>query len=243
MAFTPTLQGKVTNGVGTDQEGLTVKLFTATNYEAGGATTATTTTDNDGLWIFTNQTDAVYIVEVTNADGSEKILFDGRNSVQFAKVHITGILDVHRPRPSSGFLAYNSASNDNVTGNGATPTVEFDTEVFDQGLEYNITNDTFTPVTAAFYSLATAVQYSGGTGVTGTITLKINTSNRVYSHVMVWTTNVPSLVTTVLSIPSADMDASDTVTVTLRVQGEASDLLDIKGEAAATTWFAGMMVG
>ena len=238
----PTIElgGKAANEVGTDQEGLTVNLYTAANYEAGGAVTATTTTDSDGLWAFSAIADGTYIVEINNADSTKKILFDGRNEVQFTNVDIQGTLNVNRVIPSAAFLAYNSASDDNVTGNGATATVDFDTEVFDEGGHF--ASDVFTPTTAGRYSLNTVVQYSGGTGVTGTITLKITTSNRVYSHVMVWTTNVPSLVTTLLSIAAADMDASDTATVTLRVQGEASDLLDIKGEAAASTWFSGALV-
>ena len=86
--------GKVTNGAGSDLEGLTVQLYTATNWEASGAATATDTTDSNGLWNFDAVAEGTYIVVVHNADSTKKILFDGRNEVQFTRVDIRSTLQV-----------------------------------------------------------------------------------------------------------------------------------------------------
>lgn len=234
------LSGKVTTGPATDQEGLTVELYTSANWEAAGAATASTTTDSDGRWNFDAVAAGTYIVVVHNDDSSVKILFDGRNEVQFTNVDIRGTLNVQRVIPSAAFLAYNSAADDNVTGNGAEPTVDFDTEVFDEGGHF--TADTFTPTVTGRYSLATAVKTSGGTGVLGTVQLKMNTSNRIYSTLWAYADENPTSMSLTIAIPAADMDANDSVTVTIRITGESSDVLDIAGEAAATTWFSGVLV-
>ncbi len=238
----PTIEfgGKVTDGTGTDLEGRTVELYTATNWEAAGSATASTTTDSDGLWAFSSVADGTYIVVVHNADSSKKILFDGRNEVQFTNVDIRGALNVQRVIPSASFLAYNSADDANQTGNGAEPTVDFDTEVYDEGSDF--ASDVFTAPVTGRYALAAMVQLTGQTGITGTVQLKINTSNRIWSRTYVYGDEIPLTETPHISIPAADMDASDTASVTIIVSGEASDLVDIQGEAAATTWFCGVLV-
>jgi hypothetical protein len=86
--------GKVTNGAGSDLEGLTIQLYTATNWEAAGAVTATDTTDSDGLWNFDAVAEQTYIVVINNEDLTKKILFDGRNEVQFTRVDIRSTLQV-----------------------------------------------------------------------------------------------------------------------------------------------------
>ena len=84
--------GKVTNGAGSPLEGNTVDLYTATNWEAAGSATSTTTTDSDGLFAFSSIAEATYIVVINSADGTKKVLFDGRNEVQFTKVDIRSTL-------------------------------------------------------------------------------------------------------------------------------------------------------
>jgi len=52
------------------------------------------------------------------------------------------------------FLAFNSATDNDQTGAGAIPTIDFDTEVFDQGNDF--TADTFTaPITGRYLFAAT----------------------------------------------------------------------------------------
>lgn len=88
------LSGKVTNDAGVDQNALAVALYTATNWEADGSATASTTTDSDGLWNFDAQAEGDWIVVVTLTGGTRKILYDGRNEVEFQNVHVTTAVQV-----------------------------------------------------------------------------------------------------------------------------------------------------
>tara|TARA_Y100000310_G_scaffold40670_1_gene38135 strand:- start:2277 stop:4265 length:1989 start_codon:yes stop_codon:yes gene_type:complete len=86
------LGGKATNQAGTALEGLTVELWTAANWETPGSATSTTTTDSDGLWAFSSVAEGTHIVVVNNADSTKKILFDGRNEVQFTRVDVRTLI-------------------------------------------------------------------------------------------------------------------------------------------------------
>jgi hypothetical protein len=86
------LGGKVTNDKGTDLEGLTVQLYTAIKWEAGCCQEQSDTTDSNGLWNFDGVAQDNYVVVVNNADSTKKMLFDGRNEVQFSKVDIRSLL-------------------------------------------------------------------------------------------------------------------------------------------------------
>jgi hypothetical protein len=86
--------GKVTNGAGSPLEGNSVQIYTATNWEAAGSATGATTTDSDGLFAFSSIAEATYIVVINSADGTKKVLFDGRNEVQFTRVDIRSTLQV-----------------------------------------------------------------------------------------------------------------------------------------------------
>jgi hypothetical protein len=88
------LSGKVTNQAGTDLEGLAVQLYTSSAWEASGSTTATDTTDSDGLWNFDSVAQGTYIVVVNNSDSTKKLLFDGRNEAQFTNLDLRSTLQV-----------------------------------------------------------------------------------------------------------------------------------------------------
>ncbi len=137
------------------------------------------------------------------------------------------------------FLAYNSASDDNATGSASTATIDFDTEIFDQGADF--ATDTFTaPVTGRYYLSAT-VRFLGLVDASD-YSLTLVTSNRNYINAVV--ISVFSLTTDTLTINAVtDMDASDTVTVTLDVNGESGgDIVDIFGDGTATTSFSGCLL-
>ena len=138
------------------------------------------------------------------------------------------------------FLAYNSVTDSSVTGNGATVTVDFDTEVIDQGA--NFTTDTFTAPVTGRYLLSTNVRYIGATkGTVDSAVLLIVTSNRSYRAGSLDTDDLAADEIITLTVV-ADMDASDTVTVTLQVNGEASDLVDIHGDSTLRTSFSGCLL-
>ncbi len=153
--------------------------------------------------------------------------------------HILSPLAITTNSIQPAFLAYNSADDVDVTGNGTTATVDFDTEVYDQGGDFAA--DTFTAPVTARYLLTTNVLFFGLTAAADSVVFRIITSNRNYQLQTINTNDLPSTMSLALSIV-ADMDAADTATVTLVVNGEASDVVDIDGDASANTSFSGALL-
>ncbi len=128
------------------------------------------------------------------------------------------------------FRAYNSALTD-VTGDGTTYTVVFANEAYDQNNDFDGTS-TFTAPTAGRYLLTALISVSGFSGsVADNMTMELITSNDIYQNAHI-ATNIPESTHTLVISIVADMDASDTATVTLAVSGESSDLADIMAGAA-----------
>ena len=131
-------------------------------------------------------------------------------------------------------LAYNSAQDDNVTGNGTTATVDFDTEVFDQNADF--ASDTFTAPVTGRYLVNASVGLNGITTAADIAHVDIVASNRS-GRLYEW--NIAGNFVADLIVASGgkiiDMDASDTLTITARVTGEASDVTDIAGGANVST--------
>ena len=140
----------------------------------------------------------------------------------------------------SAFLAFNTSQDADVTGNSTETTADFDSEVYDQGADY--ASDTFTAPVTGRYLLATSCQMSGLTSAADLARLRINTSNRIYVASWDRTNNMPSLMNMALST-IADMDASDTATVSIQVNGEASDVVDLDGNGTTLqTYFSGCLL-
>lgn len=137
------------------------------------------------------------------------------------------------------FLAYNAATDDNQTGNAAIATVDFSTEVYDQGGDF--ASDTFTAPVTGRYLLTTTVLFINLTTAADTAVMNIVTSNRVYKVRLDMTDSMPSTMALSNAV-IADMDASDTATITLIVTGEASDVVDIFGSSDAETQFSGCLI-
>jgi hypothetical protein len=136
-------------------------------------------------------------------------------------------------------LAYNSATDSNVTGNAATATVDFDTEVFDQNGDF--ASDTFTAPVTGRYSIVSHVRVSGVTTSATRVEVRIVTSNAAYENLHGVLRSDAGTVAETVSV-LADMDASDTVTITLGADGESSDVWDIVGDGSRSTWFSAMLV-
>jgi len=133
------------------------------------------------------------------------------------------------------FLAYNSVTDANVTGDATTFTVDFDTEVFDQGGDFAA--DTFTAPVTGRYQLNATVNVNGITTAMTTGNIIIATSNDSYrtgqldvGNVLDGTSAAYQFSLSVL----ADMDAADTSTVTVALVGGAL-VADVVG--GATTLF------
>jgi len=139
------------------------------------------------------------------------------------------------------FLAYNITDNQNVTGNGATVTVEFDTEVFDRG--NNFSADTFTAPVTGLYHFDVSVRFEALAADMTRLTLQLTTTNRNYqfegnpgvskNSFNVYTANFSVL---------ADMNATDTAFVTAQISNGSGDTAGISGAAALITYFSGHLV-
>ncbi len=137
------------------------------------------------------------------------------------------------------FLAYNSVSDSNVTGAGAIPTIDFDTEVFDQG--NNFASDTFTAPTTGRYLFVATVRFTGITAAADSAFLILNTSNRTYE--ISWSdTDLLALGMNFIITAIADLDSNDTATITVQVNGEATDVVDITGSSVLVTYFSGCLI-
>jgi len=139
------------------------------------------------------------------------------------------------------FAALNSSDDNNVTGNGTVATVDYDTEIFDQNADF--ASDTFTAPITGRYRLGASVLLNGLTTGSTDIRVRFTTSNRL------WTVRpfmgLPDGVGTSLSTPISalvDMDATDTVTVTVVVVGMADTVDILEGATDPNTWFTGNLV-
>ncbi|HXI15690.1 MAG TPA: hypothetical protein VNM48_04905 [Chloroflexota bacterium] len=138
------------------------------------------------------------------------------------------------------FLAFNSVSDANQTGAGATATLDFDTEVYDQAANFAV--DTFTaPVTGRYHLDSSSRVFSIPAGATS-FDFKLVTSNRTYRKVWVMVAGTFSQYTFDITV-DADMDAGDTATVQLIISGGAGNTASISGDAASIeSYFAGHLV-
>ena len=133
------------------------------------------------------------------------------------------------------FLAYNSSTDSNVTGDGTVYTVDFDTEVFDQHGDF--ASDTFTAPIGGKYLLSTSVYYLGMTDATS-LYIALTTSNRTYYHQLaIGNAANNSMPLTVV----ADMDAGDTAYVTITGTAGTKNI-DVYGAAAAQTFISGCLI-
>lgn len=139
------------------------------------------------------------------------------------------------------FYAYVSATQSNVTGNGATYTIIPNTEIYDVNGDYDTGTGNFTaPVTGKFIFNG-CVRLTGVAAANNTYT-SIVTSNRSYitamSSASAIQTSGGACMYRLSSI--ADMDAADIAYMTIYSSGEAGDVNDVVG-GAANTYFGGYL--
>ena len=142
------------------------------------------------------------------------------------------------------FLAFNSADDSNVTGDATTATVDFDSEVFDNGSDFAA--DTFTAPVAGKYRLEFSVALGGLDADTyERMMVTIVTSNRTYyfgqQSATIYETQSATKTLSASGSVLADMDASDTATVQAKVWGGTKSV-EIRGDVSAlVTFFSGSL--
>lgn len=186
-----------------------------------------TATDGDPLLSFKLSGTAKFSLGVN--DGASDVLQLGTTAIDTGTMwQATVDGEITQPLQPS-FLATAPVNTANVTGDGTVYTAEFDTEVFDQGNDFNTSTYTFTaPVTGRYFLQANML--GGGHLTTHTFGLGyITTSNRLYlgTRDCKMSALSDSFVTYTVSA-IADMDAGDTAVVNLNVSGSTKvvELID-----------------
>ena len=176
----------------------------------------------------------------TSSTDNAIVRFDGTSGKRVQNSGIT-IDDSDRLTNSSQpcFLAFNSANDLDVTGAGAIPQIDFDTEVFDQGADFAA--DTFTAPITGRYLFAATVRFTGITAAADSVFLILTTSNRTYEVSWSDTDNIPLGMNFIITAIT-DMDFNDTATVSVQVNGEVSNVVDITGSSVLVTYFSGCLI-
>ncbi len=139
------------------------------------------------------------------------------------------------------FLAALSADDLNVTGNGTEYSYVANTEIFDQGGDYNNSTGVFTAPATGRYAFIMRARLSDCTTVTN-IVVDIITSNRTYTDFFSRASSSADIAGHLMCF--TDMDASDTAKPTVQGNGEGADTLDLLGTSGSDeyTTFSGYLV-
>jgi len=140
------------------------------------------------------------------------------------------------------FLGYISSSLTNVTGDGTTYTVIYDSERFDQNSDFNTGTGTFTAPVTGKYQLNTEIAVSNlAAGHTAGF-IEINTSNANYRGNQYNPVGVASSgATTYCASVTADMDAADTAITRVRITGSTKTVTVAGDGTNYSTNFSGFL--
>jgi hypothetical protein len=127
------------------------------------------------------------------------------------------------------FLAYNSSTDSNVTGDGTVYTIDLDTEIADRNGDF--ISDTFTAPVAGLYAFNITVFLLALASDHTEMNLIVVASNR--SLLKRGQNSGDALQKSVQLSVIVDMDATDQVTFTIQVSG-GSKVVDILGGAETT---------
>ena len=216
-------------------------------FVVSGVTTATTRT-----WTVDDRNidfDAVATSVVTDsgtctpAAGSFSIV-GGSGATTSASGSTITVTSSGAPAMAVGFLAYLGTQDANATGDGTVFTLGSGnalTEVYDIGSDF-VTTGTFTAPNTGKYRFDICVTFSDIASTHTSHQLTLNTSNRNFQiyYVEGGISGSPKYHNGTIT---ADMDASDTATVTIRVAG-GTKVVDIDaGASPIYTWFSGNQIG
>ena len=179
-----------------------------------------------------------YTKRLDNSD-SDKLVeaFDALGTTPF-RITTTGGATTMPLQPS--FSAYKSANTTNVTGDGTAYTVICNSEIYDQGANYNNATGVFTAPVTGKYMFNITVQLSAVGGTYATLSLFTTSKNYTLSNL---NTNIkdPTNVMTLSGVVIADMTAGDTATMVVTVSGGAKTT-GVFGAGSPATFFQGYLL-
>ena len=180
-----------------------------------------------------------------DANTKTKFMFSDGGKLQFGSTNDAGANTLHMQIDSTGavnkplqpaFLA-KAASNQNNLATDTTHTVVFGTEIFDQNADF--ASNTFTAPVTGRYQLNMNLRLNTVDTAAEFLDIRIVTSNRAYQVVVDIPRNFSSdadFLSATLSV-LADMDASDTSTVTVFQDG-GNAVLDVNAESQFSGFLA-----
>lgn len=201
--------------------GIDLNVAAAANLKIRSASTEVLGADQQNFYVtstggaqfrvLASGSSAVYVQTQSN----HQLILDTNNGV--SAVVISTNAEVTQPNQPS-FLAVDGTGATDVTGDGTAYTELWPTEIYDQSSDF--ASNTFTaPITGRYYLSAFVRVRNIAVTHTGSRILSIVTSNRSYRWFLEQTiaTNENTFQLAVV----ADMDAGDTATVTIAVNGGA----------------------
>ena len=141
------------------------------------------------------------------------------------------------------FQVYLASQVNNVTGNGTLYTIAYDTEVFDQGSDYNLGTSTFTAPVTGRYQFQSAIRALGLVNLgANNFRLRLETSNRVYNLFAAAANSTYANTMFESGSILADMDSGDTAIITFFSDG-GSKTASVAGDSfgAQNTYFSGFL--
>jgi hypothetical protein len=122
-------------------------------------------------------------------------------------------------------IARNTTNRTNVTGNNTNYTALFDSEIVDRNADF--ASNTFTAPVGGLYLLIAQIWIYNMTSSASTYNAFFTTSNRTYNYQHYWvhSSNQEGQTSGSFSV-LADMDASDTATANIQINGEGSDVVE-----------------
>lgn len=210
-------------------------------YDSAAAKQAITSTQVPINWISDVEYDGTDWVVLNPSGGSfNSSAVTGIGNGRATDITISSAGEVTMPLQPA-FMAYNSATDADVTGDGTIYTIICDTEVFDQNADYNAGTGVFTaPVTGRYrFSASVVLQQLGAAH--STQDFGFVTSNRTYTcYYDVIGTN-PFGTRGVSFSVLADMDSGDTANIYVNIAG-STKTVDVFGGASPYTQFCGELV-
>jgi len=178
-------------------------------------------------------------VDATTGTFTAVITSTIQNSAGVTAIEINPNGEVNQPLQPA-FLVVRTSQESNVTGQGENVTINYDSEITDQGSDF--ASSTFTAPIDGNYRLDFAINIRGLVSGTHTdISYFLVTSNRTYRGAYTPDTGDMGSIHTVNLSVLADMDANDIAYVTFLVNGSTS-VIDVFGDGSNVyTYFSGSL--